>query len=144
MAALVNFEKQLTVSLAAYGIGDVLGLNQPINIQFSGAGKRTNIGQIQIVDTSDQKADIRLHFFKSKPAGTFTDNAAFSMSAANSKLVIASIDVAAADYTVDYGSQSIAKKDVTNLGDVRYVILESRATPTYAAADALLLRLVQS
>lgn len=130
--AVKNMRFELTVDTAAYAAGDVL----TDVFKITDTGNDAELAQIVVFDASDQKADMRFYFFDTLPAATFTKNAAFALSDADLKKVCGWVDIAAADYT-DLGSNAIARKAITNIGDAKYAIgvVAGAATPTYVAGE---------
>lgn len=127
------YPKQLTVGGGAYSANDNVGGLLDLRIL-----KNKTLKAIRVTDASDQKADLRLYLLRELPAGTFTNNAALTLTEANAKLVVGVVDIAAADYTLDLGAISLADVAVTGLAEnVQYGLLEAIGTPTYAGTDDL-------
>lgn len=104
---------------------------------------------VTIHDQAKQSANYDLVIFNSLPAGTFTTNAAQTLTDATLKLVAASVAITTHAVFVNNsvsrsaGNLGIPLQSIPNvLGDkVIYGILIGRATPTQVATDDISIRL---
>ncbi len=118
----------------AYAAGDCLGTVKKIT-----SGGIQNpfmlVHAVTVKDADNQKKDFDIVFFNAEPtAGTYTDNAAASIPAADLAKVIGVIKVVAADYTT-YGSVAIGDKRVGRpiFGATHYLCV-AQGTPTHTDA----------
>jgi hypothetical protein len=94
----------ITTTATPYTAGDSIGgliLQTPG--QLVGTG---NIESLLVVDASNQGAAFNILLFKSRPTGTYTDNAPISIAAGDNPLIVGVIGIAAADY-VTIGSEKM-------------------------------------
>jgi hypothetical protein len=135
-----------TVTIGAYSANDVVGDLQGLSL---GSVKGTGvIKSLKIIDIDNQKAAFTILIFKSEPASWPADNGAISLSAANAKLVIAKINVTAADYET-IATRAIADIDLSKVikavGDKQGGVTDRKiwpavittGTPTYTTLTSL-------
>jgi len=80
-----------------YSIGDCVGTTFKIEPQaFSGQGIK--LQTLVATDQSNQGPALRILFFGAQPTGTYTDNAAMDLSAADLTNIIGQIKISAADW----------------------------------------------
>jgi hypothetical protein len=136
-----------TINAGAYGAGNnVGGLLTLTNFLRVGGPFSGLLQSLVVVEVGTQKAPIDVLIFRSLPAGTFTDHAAFpTLSAADAALIIQRIPVAAADY-VTVGGVSVARA-VLNIppglkgaAATLYAAVNTSGTPTFASTTALTFR----
>lgn len=143
-------EVPVTVTLAAYSIGDVVGGLLSCTVpEINGGGY---IAWIRLVDDADQKEPFWLWCFYDTPA-TIANDAAFTMTEADWTKHFTKIAITAADYDAT-GSEAcaiVAGKDyyaadyllfppmVTQ--GLMYFYLQAIDTPDYADADDLTLHI---
>lgn len=138
---------QLTIDTAAYASGDVIADTQELPEILLAPYGIVRLRHIQLIDKADQKAACTVVFLRANRS-LGTENAAPNISDANAEDVIGHVALVAGDY-VDLGGVSVATKNgldlllAGNTGSSRslWVGLISGGTPTYGAADALILRL---
>lgn len=104
-----------------------------------------------VADVDNQKSALTVLFFSEKPVAVFVDNTAFTLSAADAKLVTAKVDVAAADYETIGGSAfaqvavslGLRGSGVASAADTTrslYALVVAAGTPTFTGAGNLQLR----
>lgn len=140
-----TIDKALTIDTSAYGAGDVVG--GLITIDVSSAGGGGVIRRLMLIDDDNEGAVLTIYFFDAAPTAIL-DQAAFAsaMTIGDLKKMIGSVAIAAADY-VTINSNKIVTKDGDDLnidyetesGNL-YAYIVCTATPTYAAATDLTLR----
>lgn len=137
----------LTVSTSAYSAGDCVGgiLTLPAALLPRTAGG--TLVSLAVTDASDQKAALEVLVFDAEPSGgTYTDNGALALSAADLSHLLARVPVATSDY-VTVGSVAVATVGAVNkalaagaaVTDL-YAVVMATGTPTYAAGTDLVLR----
>lgn len=95
----------------AYTGGDCVGSIMSLPLGYLGAMVLKNL---VVTDSANQKAPLTIVFFRSQPAGTFTNNAAFPLSNSDLALVCGKVNIAEDDYeTID--SKAIAVKDISSV-----------------------------
>ena len=129
------------ISTSAYSTGDVIG----DKMVLKGAAARNGlITNLTIWDADGEKDQLDFFLFSGTLTGTYTDNAAFAVDAADSSKLFGVISVAASDY-VDAGSDAVAtKRDIatsirpnnSGTSDIT-VIAVIRATTTYTSTSDL-------
>lgn len=130
------------VSTAAYSANDIVGGLRTLALgRVNGAG--VVLQSLEVVDLSDQKAELSLIFFKANPtASTTADQGALTIHANDIAKVLGIVDIVADDYT-DLGSYSIATKTGIGLvlqptsGTDIYCVVVTPGTPDYVAATDL-------
>lgn len=133
-----------TISTTQYTSGDVVGGLLDFGALIA-VNNRGVLKSLLVLDADNQKAALTLLLFASKPAGTFTDNSALALSAADLALVTAKVDVAPTDYET-FDSKALAQIDVAtvlaSLNSDRhlYGVLVTTGTPTFTDTDRLKLR----
>lgn len=145
MDSYLTVEASITPDTSAYSAADVVGGL----ITFEGAGGVAGGGilnSIMLADDDNEKAGLTLYLFDEVPA-TIADQAAFALSLADAKkLVAAVVWTATTDYT-SVGTQAYSYK-----GDLNYTFtsdgknrlygyLVATVTPTYASSKTLHLQL---
>jgi hypothetical protein len=140
----------ITTTGTAYTSGDVVGGL----LSFKpGSGKDGNgeIRSLALSDDTNQSAALTLLFFKSLPAGTYTDNGAFAWGTGDVNLFIGSIAILTTDYTTfnskgvvcfptQLGVQWKIPTDPTGTPNIPilYGVLVTTSTPTYGANSTTL------
>lgn len=132
---------------AAYTAGDILGGEQVITSvqRFIRAvprkiGAGAVLRQMIVVDQDKQDSGFEMIFFRANPAGTYTDQAAEAITAADSLLEIGRISVVSGDY-FGMTNYSVAIKS-PNLyllpdGDDVYYLVRLSDAPTYTTTSSL-------
>lgn len=122
---------------SAYSSGDVVG--GLVNLGALRAISATAVlKSLVVLDSANQKAALTILLFSGLPAGTFTDNGALVLSAADLALVVAKVNVLASDYET-VASRAIAQLDLSlvlkGLDGTRnlYMVIVTTGTPTYTA-----------
>jgi hypothetical protein len=137
-----------TVQTSAYTAGQCVGglLRFP---GFFCGGKSTGVLlDLAVKEIGTQKPGLTILVFSARPAGTFTDGAAPTLSAADWALVTAIVNVATTDYTSVDATHQCAVKNPSlavrgeapdpqgGAGDLHLVALAT-GTPTLGSATAL-------
>lgn len=136
-----------TISAAAYASGDVVGT--PVEISGFALDVRgcALLQSLVVSDAADQKSALDLYFFDEEVTPG-ADNAAFTLSAAESRALIGKVSVTAADYVSSAGGN--AQAVLNGLGMLMqakerkksiWMVVVSRGAPTYTAADNLQFKL---
>jgi hypothetical protein len=137
-------EYQPTISTGQYTAGDCVGTIQGITVSQYGTSILKNI---VVTDADNEKANLTFVFFKRSPAGTFTDNAAFPLSAADLLLVVGKVNILSTDYET-IASRAIADVECSIVlksegsgsppsSETIYVGILTTSTPTYTATSDL-------
>lgn len=133
-----------TITAGAYSAGDVIGGLLTCTVGTTVTGN-VLVRRVVIGDADNEKAAMDLWFFKSSPATSLADNAAFStISDADIRDACqAHVAIAASDYTTA-GSNALGEKVIDNGGrtievtnGVFYVYAVVSGTPTYGATTDL-------
>ena len=144
-AILLEFTPTLDTSV--YADGDQLGDLATLDNAFDSDKDTGSLLSVTIVDKAKQNADLDLLFFNGEPTLVSADNAALDISDADmADKFLGRVSVAASDYS-ELNASSVATKLGVGLflgakarSEKLYVVLQSRATPTYAA-DSLVVKL---
>lgn len=128
-----------TVTAGAYTAGDIVGGLLEFSNAFSDTYKKGRIKSVAIADKADQSATYDLVFFKSVPAGTYTDNAAFDPSDADLQLIEPIVQISSSNRFAftDNCVTSIASLDhfVSSNVDTLYAVLIDRTGRTGASTS---------
>jgi hypothetical protein len=141
-SALIPVIPVLTNFATPYSIGDNVGAKFAIPGAVRVAAGMGIMQSIIVIDKSKQAQPLSVFLFKSIPAGTYADNAAENISAADWLLFLGQMDIVAADY-VTRANASVASIGGYNLdikaaaGTTIYGLVVTTGTPTYGAIDAL-------
>ena len=112
MSRLYAVEWSPTINTVPYSIGDVLGIANPYTLSVNLAPHNGIILQSLIVrDKANQKFGIDFLFFSALPTGTYTNNAAFAIDAADKAKIIGQRRVLSTDYVTLNSSFAIATQD---------------------------------
>lgn len=131
----------LTVTLAAYTAGDVVG--GLLTIPATHAAGGGTLRQVSITDAANQKEPYTLYLFDAAPT-TIANDAAFAPDIADLKKIAGTVAIAALDYTT-VNSLAYAVKTGVDIefaaptGNL-YAYLVAGDTPDYAAAGDLAMR----
>ena len=139
---------------AAYVAGDVFGEGDGVAEDgiYVLAGMVENkrsalIHHVNIQDIDNKKPDLRLHFFKSRPADQ-ADNAALSLTDANWKAKLCTINIASADWVTSDTKSSVDKDSLGKQVDFTtvsvfdiWLIIEITGGYTFTRTDALVLNI---
>lgn len=140
------FDVTLSTDTSAYASGDVLADSQVLT-NIMRANDSTGVLQsVTMLDKADQKVAMTLYFLSSNVA-MGTENAAPSISDANSLFILGYVDIAASDWK-DLGGTAVASIKGIGLGlapasgtrNVYIAAVNGTGTPTFAA-DSLVARL---
>ena len=140
------FDVTLSTDTSAYASGDVIADSQVLT-NIMRANDSTGILQsVTMLDKADQKVAMTLYFLSANVA-MGTENAAPSISDANSLNILGSVDIAASDWK-DLGGTAVASIKGIGLGlapasgtrNVYIAVVNGTGTPTFAA-DSLVARL---
>lgn len=123
-------------------IGGIIALPSSLGVSdMSGA-----LDSLLITDVANQKAPLIIFLLDSLPTGTYTDNAAFTLAAADVPKVLAMFSVLTAAYTSDgttaaynVGHLGYGLKSTSSGG--LYMLVYTSGTPTYVATTDLRMRL---
>lgn len=132
-----------TITAGAYSAGNCVGGLQTLTSAMRVSGGSGAWAKLNITDHANQKAAMTVLVFKSSPAGTFTDHAAFpTMTAADNQLVAATVTIATSDWTTVGGSAYCTKvvgpMPVSATGSANlFAAVNTSGTPTYAATSDL-------
>ena len=128
-----------TVTAGAYSANDIVGGLLEFENAFSDCHKTGRIVSVAIADTANQTATYDLVFFKSLPATTYADNAAFDPSDADLLLIEPIVNVASSNKFAfaDNSVTSLASLDhfVSSDTNTLYAVLVDRTGRTGAALD---------
>jgi hypothetical protein len=141
-------EEVLTVTAGAYSVDDVLGAD----FELANAARETGIGGVVmsvVASIEDNDADgfaaddIEIFFFKSAPAGTYTDNAALAITDADAAECEGAVKL---DTKYDGGHITILQATNVNLAYTcdatsLYAVCAVRTAVTPEATDAIQLRI---
>lgn len=130
-----------TISTSAYSTGDVVGGILTIKKALS---RECLLTHISVFDDDGEGVQLDFFFFNAALTGTYTDNAAFAIDAADKSKWIGCTSVLAADYLAA-GSDKVITKSPINLdinfganGDRNlYAVCVIRSTTTYTATTDL-------
>ena len=135
--------------VGAYVAGDNMGGLLTYSIGTSSVASKAascTIRRIVIIDADIEDAEVLLHVFSDTPTATVTTDAdACAPAAADLLLKLATIHVAAADYMDSTGDSIVTNEldiPINFDGEDLYCSLECVGTPTYTAADDLIVTLV--
>lgn len=132
-----------TVSLTIYAPNDVVSTG---GVAITGAmrisGGNGILQSILVKDAANQKPVIDILIFDSALAGTYTDNAAFTLDAADVSKLIRKISILSADYQT-IGSKAYADVQLNRVvkasgsANLYALIVLQSGTPTFVAATDL-------
>ena len=131
-----------TISAAsAYADGDIIGGKLTIQFALSTTGLLTHI---VVYDDDGKGAQLDFFFFNSDLSGTYTDNAAFAIDAADKSKYIGYATVSTTDY-IDAGADKVGQKTPINLSldwglqenEDLFVVTVIRSIQTFTAIDDL-------
>lgn len=137
-----------TFATVAYSSGDQLGLIAPITGALNTAGGSSKLISLVVIDKNDQTAAQMEVLFWSQSITLATDNAAVSISDADSLYCLGKITIAATDWE-DVGANKIATKYALGLplrstsipsSQNIYVSLITKGTPTYTESNPIVLK----
>lgn len=135
------------VETTALDAGDALGAVFQIEVSRSGRGGE--IRTLTVIDTAEQSAALELYLFDFNVTAAAADAAMAFSDADLRDHLLGIIEIAAADYTSELGGAGI--QSIATLRNVGFVYdlpsgvhtiygqLRTTGTPTYVAADALIL-----
>ena len=126
-----------TIGAAAFSANDVVGGKLTIPGAVRVAAGKGKITGLKLVDASKQNADLLVFIFKTDLAGTYADNAAEAVTAADWLKWIGTIKVLSTDY------EQMANASLADLafeipveassGTSLYALIVTTGTPTYGA-----------
>lgn len=126
-----------TVTAGAYSAGDIVGGLLQFSNAFSDSHKKGRVKSVAIADLANQTATYDLVFFKSVPATTYTDNAAFDPSDADLLLIDPVVQISSSNKFAftDNSVTSLASLDhfVSSNVNTLYAVLVDRTGRTGAA-----------
>lgn len=140
------------IGTGIYAANQIVGGITKLPDFFESLSGVSEIMNVAINDIANQKIIGTIFIFTKKPAGTYTDGAAFAPSQADLNLIGAVISVPAANY---FGGASSAVGDVGNIrkkvkspvqsnqipfvtdAKSAYLVFVTGGTPTYGAANAI-------
>lgn len=128
-----------TTSATTYAAGDVIGGLLSFSNAFSDTFKRGRIVAVAIVDDAGQTASYDLFFFRSLPAGTYTNDLAFAPSEADLALCSPVINLSSSNRFAA-GARSITSLSsldsfVESTTDTLYAVLVDRTGRTGASTS---------
>lgn len=129
------------ITAVAYSAGDVVG--GEINLGAIGSPNYSGVlKNISIVDKANQKAALTVLFFEGDlSGGTYDDNGALTLTAADWAKFLGKVEVVAGDYTT-INSRAYATVEASiivktdTLKQLRAIVVTT-GTPTYAVGDLL-------
>lgn len=143
--ATKNLQNTPTITTSAYSDGDVIGGEQSFANAVRNFNRSGVILTATIADEDDQGADIDVYIFKTDPAGTYTDNAAFDPTDADLLEIVCVIPVTThksfTDNGISVNTTANCAVDLAPDQTLYAVMVASGSTPTYTATDALTLTL---
>ena len=83
-----------------YSVGDNVGGTFTITPQVT-LGMGVKLMTLTVLDQAAQSPGLRIIFFGSKPTGTYTDNSALDLSAADLPTIIGQIKISSSDWEID-------------------------------------------
>ena len=146
---LVQVAVTPVVSAGAYGANDCVGGIITLAGAARSAGLPTILTGFNLFDVGNQKAVLDVLLFNATPAGgTYTDNAAIVLAAADDGTCIAHFRIDAADYYTTVGSKADAFKalniPLVPAATSIFALIMCVATPTFGAVDALKIKAIFS
>jgi hypothetical protein len=134
------FQSTPTITVGAYSANDIIG--GVITIRQAGANNNLLV-HLGIFDDDGQKVRIDFLFFDDELTGTYTDNAALTLDAADKSKLRGVAPVYATDY-FDVGADAMATANVQlslflidRTIENLFVIALVRGTPTYTTTSSL-------
>lgn len=134
-----------TITVGAYSAQDMVGGKLTLEDAVRVAGGSGYLYSVQVVDTDKIGAALEVHLFSSL-AGTYADNGAESITAADWEHYLGTVSIATADYITKANAliampdpvifKPILLKAVAASRDL-YAIVVCTATPTYTHVDGL-------
>lgn len=143
---------QPTISATIYAANQVVGGLIQLKDFYESFSGVTEIVDAEIFDNANQKSLLSLVIFGGKPAGTYTDGAAFAPSQADLNLIDAILTMPVAGYTSFAANaicesqnirnkcqaSKVANQNLNNTdGKNAYMVIVCGGTPTYGAINAL-------
>lgn len=127
------------ISTSAYASGDVVGTAGYYRVDGTNNQKGL-ITQVNVVDSDGESAPLDFFFFNAAPEGTYTDNAAFALAAADLDKRLGYKSVVASDYAA-MGADSMATASPVNIilppCESLYIIVVIRDAHTFTATSDL-------
>lgn len=132
------------ISTGAYTAGDCVGTIMAVPVTQYGT---TVLKNVVVTDADNEKANLTLLFFKRSPAGTYTDNGAFPLSAGDLSLIVGKVNIVSGDYET-IASRAVADVDCSIVLKAEgnespptsqniYVGVLTTGTPTYTTTTDL-------
>lgn len=133
------FQSTPTITAGAYSADDILG---DVSILAGAALESVMVSHVGIFDDAGQKAQIDFFIFDAALVGTYTDNAAFAIDAADKASLRGIVTVFTTDY-IDAGSDAFGQTaasphlliDRLASEATLSIVAVVRGTPTYAATS---------
>lgn len=136
---MATYVETPVITGGAYSAGDILGGDFSITGALNERGLVTHIS---VFDDAKIKAQIDFFIFDAALTGTYTDNAAFAIDAADKANCRGVISVLASDYA-DAGADAMATSNPVNLylnrvsGGTLYIVPVLPSAATYVATSDL-------
>ncbi len=130
---------------AAYSSGDVIAETTEIQKAMRFDGGTGQLSTLTLIDVANQGAALDI-WLLSSPAVMGTKNSAPSLNAAGAREVLDIVRVSALDYVTANSMKVACLRPMSKLRadqgskSIYYAIVSNGSTPTYGAADALMLR----
>lgn len=135
----------LALSLTAYSAGDCIGgLLEVAGQKY----KALLLQSLCIVDGDNQKPPLDILIFDSQPTGTFTDNVALTLTAADARKIIARVSIATGDF-ITVGGVGVAcpsnlarfASGIAGEGTIYMaIVVATGGSPTWLATNNLTVR----
>jgi len=140
------FDVTLSTDTSAYASGDVIADSQVLTNIMRATDSTGVLQSVTMIDKADQKVAMTVYFLSAN-VSVGTENAAPSISDANSLNILGFVDIAASDWK-DLGGTAVASIKGIGLGlepasgtaSVYIAVVNGTGTPTFAA-DSLVARL---
>lgn len=131
----------------AYSAGDLIGSKITLTNAARYVGGSGRIQSLALADAAAQKSDIDVIFFNADPdSTTFSDDAELAVDDADLGKIIGCVSIDGSTDYIEFADNAVAIKPGIGIGfqlpagrDL-YACLVCRGTPTYVAANDLLLR----
>lgn len=136
-AATVEVSGTPTLDTSAYADGDRMGSIVELDVK----NDAVTLLNVEVLDKADQGANFDILFFKSSPTVASSDNAALSITDSEAEKCLGVVSI---ETWKDLGGNQMGYARNVGLGLMPesggklYMLLQSRGTPTYAAASLTL------
>lgn len=141
LPALLNCRGNITTSEAVYSAGDCIG-GKVSTAPAIEPEAHAMVRGITLKDDKNQKPGLQVLFFRSSPAGTYTDNSPVAPTTADMQQLMGIVSIAAADWvTIQGTTKAVVSKELqlpVGTGSDLYLhfVLVATTTPDYAAGSS--------